>query len=485
MPPKQRKKGEKKEDKAKIAEEAFMEKAKELLFQPKSTQFEVEKLQATCLDYEKRIASLNELINRERKVQAEVSESMLERLENKEKEAFNLRKKIDSIHEQQEKRIVSVNFEKDKIIRAKDKEIAETKEQLNDLLNELHALTGFRKNREEYQQHLQELVDSKQDVEKYWKERYERLNTATIRQQTILEKKHEKRLEEALQEAELNRRNIRQENEDQLRLQAIESLRKERNSLQKINSQLQEQNEKLTLALNRHSTAKSLDSALNNEAVKRSQRQAVQIRDLVRKVSSLQVELTEKAKTYQNTIAEQKNRFLGLLEEQSFEIEALKKLIIMKNGKLRKLKTLSRYILSQRTDLENFLLSSIALVTKEVQNNNIKGWDWEEREKVLKVLFNRLKDVYHEEQNDNLMVHSSFGSKTSSIQEDKQIDHDNFGISTPYIDGITLTDLNDEEFVDNPVDDINVPNGLSTIVADDENSVGNRLKASSMLPDLL
>jgi len=119
------------------------------------------------------------------------------------------------------------------------------------------------------------------------------------------------------------------------------------------------------------------------------------------------------------------------------ECEALRRLVKLKTRELKNVRRLAQEVLLQRSDVETFLLSSLHHVRKETEREELlsgrgqKGGDslpplsgrldikdlaWEDRERVLRLLFARINNQANQAVFANLPQHS-FQQQQQDLQD--------------------------------------------------------------------
>lgn len=106
------------------------------------------------------------------------------------------------------------------------------------------------------------------------------------------------------------------------------------------------------------------------------------------------------------------------------EAEALRRLVKLKTRELKNIRRLAQEVLLQRSDVESFLLSSLHTVRKEVERDSlkpeasgasgaggasgrmdIKDLSWEDRERILRLLFSKINNQQQQAYYTNLPLH--------------------------------------------------------------------------------
>eukprot|EP00210_Caulerpa_lentillifera_P000691 g668.t1 len=145
-----------------------------------------------------------------------------------------------------------------------------------------------------------------------------------------------------------------------------------------------------------------LRMGLEEGYAERNARQGIQLRASQTKSESLEKSMKQLVVNMTKISEERQLRNERLVEDLKLETEALRKLIKSKNRECLTLRQLAQQILTQRKEVERFLITSIQMVRKErsqvkfqdkvsKMDFSVESMPWFEREQVLKILLSKLK----------------------------------------------------------------------------------------------
>ncbi|XP_048218772.1 basal body-orientation factor 1 isoform X2 [Perognathus longimembris pacificus] len=230
---------------------------------------------------------------------------------------------------------------------------------------ELKTIKQFQKRKVQVEKELEDLKDSLRNTEKKHQETLRRLETRFFEEKHRLEKEAEKKIvmlaERAHHEAvvQLNTagRNVFKEN---VYLQkALSYHLKEADALQKDSQKLQESH---TILLHQ----KEINELLIKEKIMQLVQQKSQIQTLQKKVINLENALTFMTKEFEAEILKLQQQ--AAIENQAglVEIDKLQQVLHMKDREMNRVKKLARNILDERTEVERFFLDALHQVKQQI-----------------------------------------------------------------------------------------------------------------------
>jgi len=279
-----------------------------------------------------------------------------------------------------------------------------------------------------------------------------------IEQNTQLKKEYEQKLEELKKSAEediderldASVKRILQQNRrmaSELRLHVQET-----DELQHSKRILEEEKKKLDREL-------GLKKEMEDRYAKRSAQQALEIREFKDKVNALEKSLTQVVADMERERKILNEQSANNIDEATSEKEGLKRLVKLKTQELKNIRKLAQEVLVQRSDVESFLVSSLYQVRTKVEKEHkrdessskvsngqmdIRDLSWEDREKVLRLLFAKINNQARQAHFSNLPPHSfevetqpsQFLPPINSMQQFPPHDpHQHMNMGDPYLEG--------------------------------------------------
>lgn len=183
-----------------------------------------------------------------------------------------------------------------------------------------------------------------------------------------------------------------------------------------------------------------LRSELEQGYATRGAKQQGQIRDLSARIAALEASLQRVLQDFDSERQAVTKASSAALADARAEADALRRLVLLKTRELKNIRRLAQQVLFQRSDVESFLLNSLHAVKKEVErgslrpgNNNssnhhtiagggtvnvgggglgatgggldLKELSWEDRERVLRLLFAKINNQSAQQHFANLPSH--------------------------------------------------------------------------------
>lgn len=290
--------------------------------------------------------------------------------------------------------------------------IAEFKQRKEDVETEVVRLRG------ENEELREELETQSQDLERKYIEQNARLKHEYEQRLDELKKGAEEDIDERL-DASVKRilqQNRRMAEELRLHIQETDELQTEMRTIE-------DERVKLQRELN-------LKVEIEEQYAKRGAKQAKEIKDGYAKVSSLEQSLSTLMADFQREREAITQRALAQIAEAEQEQEALRRLVKLKSRELKNIRRLAHEVLLQRSDVEIFLVSALKQVQTERATEqygkkagrmanegvvDIQDLSWEDREKVLRLLFAKINNQAQQVQMTNLPQHSFVSESTTYI----------------------------------------------------------------------
>ncbi|XP_006884849.1 PREDICTED: basal body-orientation factor 1 [Elephantulus edwardii] len=230
---------------------------------------------------------------------------------------------------------------------------------------ELKSIRQFQKRKIQVEKELEDLKENLRSTERKHQETLRRLEGRFFEEKNRLEQEAEKKIvmlaERAHHEAvmQLNNagRNVFKEN---IYLQkALAHHMKEANDLQKNSQRLQETKNFLLYQ-------KEINDLLVKEKIMQLKQQKSQIQTLQKKVLRLETALISMTKEFEAEVLRQQKQ--AIIENQSgkVELDKLQHLLQMKDKEMNRVKKLAKNILDERTEVEKFFLDSLHQVKQQI-----------------------------------------------------------------------------------------------------------------------
>ena len=317
----------------------------------------------------------------------------------------------------------------------------ELHKQMQGLTSELRSVKQFKDRKKQVELEMNLLKEENTSTKKQQENQLLELERKYVDQNTKLKKDYEQRLEELKRSAEENiderldasvkrilQQNKRMAEELRLHVQQTDELQRQRDSLEE---------EKIDL-----SRELEIKTEIEQEFALRGSQQQRQIKKANEKIVSLERTLAQ--------VFEQFNKQRGASEQQSkqdtqalrAEIGSLKRALALKTRELKHIRKLSQAVLTQRSDVEAFLISSLEIARREALDEGksgtlppifakgggagsrrgsgsgpagpggdlgrfqIEDLSWEDREKVLRSLFAKINNQTQQTYLSTLPQHS-------------------------------------------------------------------------------
>ncbi|XP_031564389.1 basal body-orientation factor 1-like [Actinia tenebrosa] len=246
--------------------------------------------------------------------------------------------------------------------------LAEKTNEVKLMQSELKLVKEFRRKRAQMQKELDEIKESMFVTEKHHKGTLQQMEQKFFEEKVRLQQEASRKIaelaerahSEAISNLDETTRSVYKEN---VRINAaLEYHVKESQELKKERDKLSELSKELL-------SEKELNGIIVQEKVVESQKQTQLIEELQEKVKTLEQSLShlvrefeaERVKIVDNAVVETKN--------SRAEIARLQRVIQLKTKEMNKVKRLAKNILDQRTEVEQFFLDSLEHVKNEIARN--------------------------------------------------------------------------------------------------------------------
>eukprot|EP01137_Pigoraptor_chileana_P017606 Opistho-2@75922 len=251
---------------------------------------------------------------------------------------------------------------------ALDEAVSHKEEELGLAQQEMKVVKEFRKKRTAMQKELDRIKSQMGDVGRKHADTISRMEHKFFEEKVRLQKEANKKIselaekahEEAVSNLDETTKAVFKEN---VRLaEALRFHHQEGEELKKAKLLLMEQIRSL-------SEDRELNRGVVQEKIGQSQKQAQLIRELGEKVQTLEKSLSQVVKDFDAERRRLKDQTEIQLSELIATVDDLRRTLALKTKEMNHVKRLSRNILDQRTDLEQFFIDSLELVKKEIAGN--------------------------------------------------------------------------------------------------------------------
>eukprot|EP00908_Phaeocystis_cordata_P013952 Transcript_25065.p1 GENE.Transcript_25065~~Transcript_25065.p1 ORF type:complete len:481 (+),score=298.65 Transcript_25065:97-1539(+) len=300
--------------------------------------------------------------------------------------------------------------------------------QIEALTDELHGLQEFKEQKSNLEEKLEQQNQDKLDMEADHKELMAAMERKFFEEKGRLAKEYKQMLaemkktsqEEAVERLDASTKKILFENRrmaEELRVQVQET-----DELQKAKAFLEDENKKLRREVQLHEQSVK-------EYAKKGFRQTKEIKELGSKVKTLERSLSTSIRDFGNEKEELALRDRKRIAEMELDSAGLRQLVKLKSKELANVKKLASIILHKRNEVETFLLEAIEQVKEEIgkqradeergsarfgrsssklpqlgparpsnlptsadERVDIRDLTWEDRERVLRLLFAKINN---------------------------------------------------------------------------------------------
>ncbi|KAG2495413.1 hypothetical protein HYH03_006360 [Edaphochlamys debaryana] len=279
---------------------------------------------------------------------------------------------------------------------------------------DLDNVLEFKERQQEVEEALMRLKEENQVLTEKLEQQRVELDRYYFELNTRMRKEYEQRLEELKKSAEeevderldasvkrILAQNRRMAEELKIHVQETEALQSEVRVLEESRSRL--------------SREVALKTDLEAGYAARGARQAGALREAQARITALEGSLQQVVTDFDRERQASAKAAAAALTDVQAEAEALRRLVKLKTRELKNVRRLAQEVLLQRSDVEAFLLSSLHAVRREVERESlfpshrggggggggfggggggadIKDLPWEDRERVLRLLFSKINN---------------------------------------------------------------------------------------------
>ncbi|KXZ47560.1 hypothetical protein GPECTOR_34g719 [Gonium pectorale] len=281
---------------------------------------------------------------------------------------------------------------------------------IDSLQAELANVLEFKERQAEVEEALMRLKEENQVLTEKLEQQRVELDRYYFELNTRMRKEYEQRLEELKKSAE-------EEVDERLDASVKRILAQNRRMAEELKIHVQEtealQAEVRVLEDARARLTREVGLKTDLEAgyAQRGARQAAAIKEAQARISSLEGSLQQVLQDFDRERQASAKAAAAALADVQAETEALRRLVKLKTRELKNVRRLAQEVLLQRSDVEAFLLSSLHAVRREIEReslfpkpggdggstaarvaSDIKDLSWEDRERVLRLLFAKINN---------------------------------------------------------------------------------------------
>ncbi|KAG2441078.1 hypothetical protein HXX76_003931 [Chlamydomonas incerta] len=283
---------------------------------------------------------------------------------------------------------------------------------IDNLQADLANVLEFKERQAEVEEALMRLKEENQVLTEKLEQQRVELDRYYFELNTRMRKEYEQRLEELKKSAE-------EEVDERLDASVKRILAQNRRMAEELKIHVQEtealQAEVRVLEESRARLTREVGLKTDLEAgyAQRGARQAVALKDAQSRITALENSLQQVVSDFDRERQANAKATAAALADVQAESEALRRLVKLKTRELKNVRRLAQEVLLQRSDVEAFLLSSLHAVRREIEReslwpsrqpgdtaaaagravaNDIKDLPWEDRERVLRLLFAKINN---------------------------------------------------------------------------------------------
>ena len=412
----------------------------ELIAADQNRYVKITELNLILADRDKRIDALknevkriNEEIKNEERNKLDVTRTLQTELDDRSEQIIQLESNIDRLQVSNKSSKgeleIKYNAEIDEMRMKQERELQDIISQRESIESEIKKVKEYETNKLEKQQILHQL-------RKEYEFRFDKIKRIRLEEEEEISKRKEKLREEFRQKLELDRERAKLEAEK--RISEIDKNIQEQNA--RLDEEVNLQNDVIEFIEKQKETVfeenigykKDLDANIDTviDYAKKQYEQNLKIKDLKGKIGMLEKSLSQIVQDFEKEKELLKYQNEQIEQEQDEDILNFKEQIRLKEREIKNIKALCQMILDQRSDVEQFFLEAIEQVKEEVkkrkeqnkdtslpdihrshsrpsnfqrsensfeasninQNSRIKlsDLDWEDRERVLRLLFSKM-----------------------------------------------------------------------------------------------
>lgn len=313
---------------------------------------------------------------------------------------------------------------------------AELQAQLDQLTAKLAGVQDYQQRQIEIEEDILRLKEENQKLKEKLEQQRSELERYYLELNTKIRKEYEQKMEELKKAAE-------EEIDERLDASVKRILQQNRRMAEELKIHVQEtdmlQQEVRLLEEERNRLTREvvLKSELEEGYAKRGAQQAITIKDAQSKVVTLEHSLQQVIQDFERERQAIQRTTQSQIADSQAESEALRRLVKLKTRELKNIRRLAQEVLLQRSDVETFLLSSLHIARKEVERESlyppsersdtgeagrmdIKDLPWEDRERILRLLFAKINNQASQTYYGNLPQHP-LGNEVGEEEEEEEL----------------------------------------------------------------
>ncbi|XP_014386664.1 PREDICTED: basal body-orientation factor 1 isoform X3 [Myotis brandtii] len=321
-----------------------------------------------------RLAKTNEDLRKQQYKMEKDTMSVLSYLKKQDQEKDNMIEKLkQQLNEtkekaQEEKEILEQKYSEQ--INELEGRFYQKSKEIGMIQTELKTIKQFQKRKIQVEKELDDLKENLRNTERKHQETLRKLENRFFKEKHRLEQEAEKKVimlaERAHHEAvvQLNSAGRAVFKENVSLQKALDYHLKEADALQKQSAKLLESKTSLLYQ-------KEINDLLIKEKVMQLTQQKSQIQNLQKKVVSLETALSCLTREFETEVLKQKQEAMVNNQSDQIEIYKLRNLLQKKNREMNRVKKLAKNILDERTEVESFFLDALHQVKQEIAFNRL------------------------------------------------------------------------------------------------------------------
>ena len=305
-----------------------------------------------------------------------------------------------------------------------DDRLKEKDKEVDQLTTELLAIQTFKNTKIQYEEEKEALRDEIRELKQGEDHRLRELERKFIEQNNKQKVEFEQKIEHLKRNAEADiderldasMKRILQQNRklaEELHMHVQET-----SVLQRDKKKLEEDNKVLTRELD-------IKNEAEQEYAKRGLKQAQELKDTSKKIQMLEKSLSQSVEEMKGEKDQLRKKGERERRELQAELEMSRRALKLKTRELKNIRKLAREVLTQRSNVENFLISSLTTVKDHIKKEqglfpsltqerglptgakiDIADLSWEDRERILRLLFSKINSQTQQASFSRLPEHS-------------------------------------------------------------------------------
>ena len=290
-----------------------------------------------------------------------------------------------------------------------DDRLKEKEKEVDSLTTELLAIQTFKNTKIQYEEEKEALKDEIRELKQGEDHRLRELERKFIEQNNKQKVEFEQKIEHLKRNAEADiderldasMKRILQQNRklaEELHMHVQET-----SILQRDKKRLEEENKVLNRELD-------IKKEAEQEYAKRGLKQAQELKDTSKKIHMLEKSLSQSVEEMKGDKDSLRKKWEKERRELQSELEMSRRALHLKTRELKNIRKLAREVLMQRSNVENFLISSLTTVKDHIKKEqglfpslvqdtrglptgakiDIGDLSWEDRERILRLLFSKI-----------------------------------------------------------------------------------------------